>query len=172
MLYESRPTWRYQWPAVASIAAMLAVVLFAQVYGAAHLGVRLTHLIIAVAGAIALYSVLLGLYRRLSWRYLIDHHCIESYQGVLARRVRSIRVGDLRNINVNQTVVQRLLGVGDLEFSSAAGGEIEVVFFGVADPMAVKALAQRLQGNASEPDKNYPTTSLRDSGVQHHEEAR
>jgi uncharacterized membrane protein YdbT with pleckstrin-like domain len=151
MLYQSRPTWRYQWSAVASIAAMLAVVVLAQVYGAVHLGARVMHLVMAAAGAVALYSLLLAIYRRLSWRYLIDEHNIESYHGVLARRVHSIRAGDLRNVNVNQSVMQRLLGVGDVEFSSAAGGDVEVVFFGVADPMAVKALAQRLQGTAAAP---------------------
>ena len=152
MPYESRPTWRYQWPAVASILGMLAVVVVAQIYGPAHLGARITHLAIAAAGAIAVYSLLLGVYRRLSWRYLIDEHNIESYQGVLARRVHSIRLGDLRNINVNQSVMQRLLGVGDVEFSSAAGGEVEVIFFGVSDPMGVKALAQRLQGDTPVPE--------------------
>jgi len=149
MPYESRPTWRYQWSSVAIIVGMLAVVMLVQVYGPAHLGTRVTHLAIAAAGAIAVYALLLGVYRRLSWRYLIDEHNIESYQGVLARRVHSIRLEDLRNINVNQTVMQRLLGVGDVEFSSAAGGEVEVIFFGVADPMGVKAMAQRLQGGVA-----------------------
>jgi uncharacterized membrane protein YdbT with pleckstrin-like domain len=149
MLYESRPTWRYQWFTVISIAVMLCIIVLAQVYGPAHLGVRITHLVVAAAGAIALYSLLLGLYRHLSWRYLIDDHNIESYQGLLARRVHSIRVGDLRNVNVNQSVMQRLLSVGDVEFSSAAGSDVEVVFFGVADPMAVKSLVQRAQGNTA-----------------------
>ncbi|HKQ30751.1 MAG TPA: PH domain-containing protein [Burkholderiales bacterium] len=149
MAYESRPTWRYQWSAVALIVTMLVVVTLVQVYGPVHLGTRLAHLAIAAAGAIALYSLLLGIYRRFSWRYLIDEHNIESYHGILARRVHSIRLGDLRNINVDQTVMQRLLGVGDVEFSSAAGGEVEVVFFGVADPMAVKVLVQRLQGDTA-----------------------
>jgi uncharacterized membrane protein YdbT with pleckstrin-like domain len=151
MTYEARPTWRYQWSAVGLVLVMLAIAAAAAVYGPAHIGSRITHLVLAATCAVALYYVLLALYRRLSWRYLIDDHNIESYHGVLARRVHSIRVEDLRNINVTQTVVQRLLGVGDVEFSSAAGGEVEVVFFGVADPMAVKTLAQKLQGNAAAP---------------------
>lgn len=148
MIYEARPTWRYQWSAIVAILIMLVIIAAATVYGPGHIGPRTTHLVLAAASAVIVYYVLLALYRRLSWRYLIDEHNIESYHGVLARRVHSIRVEDLRNINVNQTVVQRLLDVGDVEFSSAAGGDIEVVFFGVTDPMAVKTLAQRLQGNA------------------------
>lgn len=151
MHYDSRPAWRYQWSAVIGIAAMLAVVAWATVYGAAHVGVRPTHLVAAVAGALSLYFLLLMAYRRFAWRYLIDDHNIESYQGVLARHVHSIRIEDLRNVNVSQSVVQRLLGVGDVEFSSAAGGDVEVVFFGVADPMGVKQLIQRLQGGGAAP---------------------
>lgn len=55
---------------------------------------------------------------------------------------------DLRNINVKQTLWQRLMGVGDVEFSSAGGSGIEVSFRGVNDPLQVKSLAQRMQGNS------------------------
>jgi uncharacterized membrane protein YdbT with pleckstrin-like domain len=149
--YDSHPAWQYQWSAVLAIAVTLAVSLWTLVYGPHYLGARNAHLAISATGAIALYFVLLMLYRRFAWRYLIDDQNIESYQGVLARHVRSIRLEDLRNINVNQSVMQRLFGVGDVEFSSAGGDGIEVVFFGVIDPMAVKALAQKYQNGARAP---------------------
>jgi len=152
MHFESRPAWRYQWSAVAGIAALLAATLLMSMYGPLYLGPRLTHVVCAAAGALALYFFLLMLYRRCAWRYLIDAHNVESYHGVLARHVQSIRVIDLRNVNVNQSAMQRVLGVGDVEFSSAAGGDIEVVFFGVSDPMHVKELAQRLQSGVLEDD--------------------
>ncbi len=149
MHYQSRPAWCYQWSAVVGIAVALAIVAFTSVYGSAYLGTRVTHLVTAAAGAVALYFVILTLYRHLSWRYLIDDHNIESYHGVLARHIHSIRVQDLRNVNVSQTVPQRLFNVGDVEFSSAAGGDVEVVFFGVSDPMQVKAIVQQLQSGGS-----------------------
>jgi uncharacterized membrane protein YdbT with pleckstrin-like domain len=151
MHYDARPTWRYQWPALFSIFAMVFIVALSEFYGPAHTGMRITHLVSSAAAALAVYFLLLMFYRHLAWRYLIDDLNIESYQGVLARRVHSIRIADLRSINVNQTVMQRLLGVGDVEFSSAAGGEVEVVFFGVADPMQLKHRVQRLQIEGAEP---------------------
>lgn len=154
MQYDARPTWRYQWSAMVGIVAMVLLVGLANFYGPAHVGTRVAHLVSSAAAALALYFLLLMFYRHLAWRYLIDEQNIESYQGVLARRVHSIRIGDLRNVNVNQSVMQRLLGVGDVEFSSAAGGDVEVVFFGVADPMQVKELAQRLQSGAPARDPN------------------
>ncbi len=149
MHHESRPAWRYQWSAVVGIVCLLAGATLVTLYGPAFMGVRMTQLVCAATGALALYLVLLMFYRHLAWRYLIDDHNIESYHGVFARHVHSIRVEDLRNVNVSQTVMQRLLGVGDVEFSSAAGGDIEVIFFGVADPMRVKELAQRLQSGTA-----------------------
>jgi uncharacterized membrane protein YdbT with pleckstrin-like domain len=145
MHFESRPAWRYQWSAVVVIASMLAMLFVAELYGPIYLGLRGTHTLQAAAFALAVYSVLLIAYRHLAWRYLVDEHNIESYHGVLARRVQSIRIADLRNVNIRQSVMQRLLDVGDVEFSSAGGDDVEVIFFGVAEPMRVKELVRHLQ---------------------------
>lgn len=153
MHYEARPAWAYQWSAAVAVLAMWAAMILVSLYGPAYLGSRGAHMALAATFALGVYFVLLALYRHLAWRYLIDEHNIESYHGVLARNVRSVRVADLRNVNVKQTVIQRLLDVGDVEFSSAAGGEIEVVFFGVPQPMYVKELVRELQnGVAAETD--------------------
>jgi uncharacterized membrane protein YdbT with pleckstrin-like domain len=149
--FDSRPAWRYQWSAVAGFLAMSVVVVWSAVYGPAHIGVGIADIVLSVAVALSLYFVLLMIYRRFAWRYLIDDQNIESYHGVLARRVHSIRIQDLRNVNVNQTVMQRLFSVGDVEFSSAAAGDAEVIFFGVPDPLQVKELAQRLQAHGAAP---------------------
>ena len=146
MHFESRPVWRYQWPALIVSMLTIALAIAIVVLGPTYVGARATQLVASAAGALGLYFALLSAYRRWAWYFLIDDRNIESYHGVLARHVQSIRIQDLRNVNVHQTVMQRLLGVGDVQFSSAAGGDVEVVFFGVPEPMRVKELAQRLQG--------------------------
>jgi membrane protein YdbS with pleckstrin-like domain len=148
MHYDARPAWRYQWSAAASVALMLAALMLAAVYGPAHAGERVTHVLVAVAGALATYFVLLMLYRRLSWRYLIDEHSIDSYHGVLARRVHSIRIEDVRDVAVNQSPVQRALNVGDVEFTGADANAV-VVFFGVTDPLELLRLAQQLRSRVA-----------------------
>src|SRR5436190_20779122 len=135
MQYQFRPAWCYQWSAAVGVAAMAAVMALTSLYGPQYVTPRGAHIVFAAALALAVYFVLLALYRHFAWRYLIDEHNVESYRGVLAREVHSIRISDLRNVNVKQTVMQRLLDVGDVEFSSAAGADVEVVFFGVASPM-------------------------------------
>jgi uncharacterized membrane protein YdbT with pleckstrin-like domain len=144
--YRARPAWHNQWWQI-SLAAALPVVFVAAIFGGTRYFSEPTlRVVLVVLAAVFVYLVAVVVYRRFSWYYAIDGETIESRQGVIARRVQSIRVRDLRNINVRQSLVQRLLGVGDVEFSSAGGGGVEVVFFGVAAPMQLKNLVQRLQG--------------------------
>ncbi len=86
------------------------------------------------------------LYRHYCWRFTIGDDTVESHYGIVARNVKSIRIKDLRNINLRQSLFQRIFGIGDLEFSSAGGADIEVTFFGIQHPMDIKNKVQSLQG--------------------------
>jgi uncharacterized membrane protein YdbT with pleckstrin-like domain len=149
MEYRSHPAWRNQWWRIALLVPLPVIFILAFIWGERYYSeVHLRALLVLVAVA-ALFGYLLAkiLYHRYLWRYTVNLDNIESCRGLFGRKVRSIRLQDLRNINVNQTLAQRILGVGDVEFSSSAGSDVEVIFFGVSDPMAIKALAQRLQGH-------------------------
>jgi uncharacterized membrane protein YdbT with pleckstrin-like domain len=87
------------------------------------------------------------LYRRYSRRFVITDHVIESHYGIISRNVRSVRVRDLRNINVRQSLMERILGIGNIDFSSSAGSDIEVSFQGIRGPMELKHQVQASQGN-------------------------
>jgi membrane protein YdbS with pleckstrin-like domain len=145
-----RPAWRYQWATIASalllFAAGAALYAAGQLYSFAKLA---QYGVIAVA-ALGAYLIVLVVFQRYLWHYSLDSEHIESSYGLIARRVRAIRVRDLRNINVRQSAAQRLLGVGDVEFSSAAGDAVEVAFFGVPDPMGLKDYVQALQRGGDE----------------------
>jgi uncharacterized membrane protein YdbT with pleckstrin-like domain len=143
--YRFRPQWRYQWLALLGMAAGIAATVLLRLAIVPSLPVKLAHAIEVGGAALAAYLVLLMLFRRFSWLYTIDAEGIESSHGLIARRVQSIRIRDLRNINIRQTVMQRLLDVGDVEFSSAAGGDVEVIFYGAPDPMGLKEYVQARQ---------------------------
>ncbi len=148
MNYIARPAWLNQWWQIGVLLLMPVVFVLAYLKGHQYFSSENLRVVYVVIVAVFVYLVAVMIYRRYSWRYLIDGETIESREGMIARKVHSIRVRDLRNINVNQTLIQRILGVGDVEFSSAGGSGIEVVFSGVSHPMQVKSLAQRLQGNS------------------------
>jgi len=147
MNYIARPAWVNQWWQIGLMFLMPVVFVLANLKGDQYFSPENLRVVQVVIVAVFVYLIAVVIYRRYSWAYAIDGDTIESREGMIARKVRSIRVQDLRNINVNQTLIQRILGVGDVEFSSAGGSGIEVVFRGVDKPLEVKALAQRLQGH-------------------------
>lgn len=145
MHYDDRPAWHNQWWQIAVAAVLPVLFVLAFFWGERYFSAPNLRVVLVVMAAVFVYLLTVVALRRYSWRYTIDDETIESRQGVIARNVQSIRIQDLRNVNVHQSLIQRLLRVGNVEFSSAGGSGIEVVFYGVSEPMTVKALAQRLQ---------------------------
>ena len=145
--YTARPAWRTQWWRIVLAALLPAVFVLALFWGERYFSAPNLRAAQVVIVAVFVYLVVGILYRHYVWRFRLDTDNVESQEGLIARKVRSIRLRDLRNINVNQTLAQRLFGIGNVEFSSSAGSDVEVVFFGVSRPMRVKALAQKLQGH-------------------------
>jgi uncharacterized membrane protein YdbT with pleckstrin-like domain len=147
--YRDHPALRNQW-----FAILVAILLFmAFVYfgfkGAAAGGGTNVQIVLALIGVPMLVLVAVIAYRRLAWTFSIRGDTIESCRGIIGRDVQSIRVQDLRNVNVRQSIFQRLFGVGDVEFSSAGGAGVEVTFYGVRDPLRVKERVMQSSGRQS-----------------------
>jgi uncharacterized membrane protein YdbT with pleckstrin-like domain len=148
MNYIARPAWLNQWWQIGVVVSLPFVFVLAYLKGHQYFSSENLRVVLVVIVAVFVYLLAVVTYRRYSWAYMINGDTIESREGLIARKVSSIRVRDLRNINVKQSLWQRLMGVGDVEFSSAGGSGIEVSFRGVSDPLQVKSLAQRMQGNS------------------------
>lgn len=78
-------------------------------------------------------------YRRFSTRFVIADGRIEATLGIVARKQNSIKLKNLRAVEMNQGFFQRLLGVGDVGFSSAAGTTVDVNFSGISSPSKLKS---------------------------------
>jgi uncharacterized membrane protein YdbT with pleckstrin-like domain len=77
--------------------------------------------------------------------YMIKPESVYSREGLISRNYTEVRIPDIRAINVRQSGVQRIMNIGDVGFSSAAGDDEEVVFFGVRDPEGIKRQVQGQQ---------------------------
>jgi len=152
MNYRSRPAWRDQFLLSIISLALLLSALAGLVIEPQGLSRQEINIGIAVLTGLFALGALTLLYRHFSWTFTIDDSTIESSKGIIARDVNSIRIEDVRNINVKQSIIQRILFIGDVEFSSAGGSGIEVAFCGVSRPMAVKTLLQSLQGTGPSSD--------------------
>ena len=89
--------------------------------------------------------LLLAIYRRhsLVLRIYSDHVALE--RGLFTKEHREFFIKDIRSIDVDQTILERLVGIGDITISTAATLDAAEVMPGVPAPMRVKDLliAQR-----------------------------
>jgi len=85
------------------------------------------------------------LFERSMRQYLITPKRVEIVHGFIAKNSNEVRIDDIRAINVKKPGFIGLLGIGSVEFASAGGDEIEVVFTQVSRPNAIKDLVRRLQ---------------------------
>ena len=66
--------------------------------------------------------------------------------GLISKNTTEVLHRDVRNIQVSQSALQRIFGVGSLGISSSGQAGVEIQFSGVVDPDSVKALIDRHRG--------------------------
>ncbi len=82
---------------------------------------------------------------RFSRDYLITEERVEVLWGVIGRSSKEVRIRDIRSIDVRESWISGLLGLGSVDFSSAANAGIEVAFEYVRQAHGVKELVRQLQ---------------------------
>lgn len=105
---------------------------------------------LAVVALCAIFPFGAHLKARLTTRYTVYQTAIMAEVGFLNRKSSEIRIADIRNITVTQSLLERLLHIGHVAFSSAAGDREEVVFASVLNPLMLKALVKDLQDIAAD----------------------
>jgi uncharacterized membrane protein YdbT with pleckstrin-like domain len=88
----------------------------------------------------------------ISTKYVVTSKSVRQRQGLLSKKTSEIELADIRNIQVTQGVIDRLLGIGTVGVSTAGQSGIEIAFGMVADPEAVAALIRQARDRlGSEP---------------------
>jgi uncharacterized membrane protein YdbT with pleckstrin-like domain len=96
-----------------------------------------------VAGIVVV--VLAGLLKRVGTRYVITSQRLHIKRGILARRVQQTRIERVQNVNTSQSLLDRLLRVGSVDFDPAGTDDSDFVFSGVSRPDEVVAAVDRAQ---------------------------
>jgi len=139
IIFQGHPSWR-------SILAFylkglligIIVALVAKLFGKGFLTV-----FVIVLAALAI-SVLIGFIKRMATVYTITNRRLNIKRGIFARDIQETRLERVQNVNFSQTVFQRLLRVGDVDFDTAASDSDNLfVFNGVADPQGVVTQVDR-----------------------------
>ena len=66
-------------------------------------------------------------------------------RGILSTRSSEVQHDDVRNMQVNQSIFQRMIGVGDIAISSAGQSDMEIQVSGFKNPNDVIELIRRYQ---------------------------
>jgi uncharacterized membrane protein YdbT with pleckstrin-like domain len=145
ILWQGRPSWRGQlsyfvvWVPLALLPAIIAGILRANDQGTGlpyeqWLLISLLLLVLVVG-----YDVL----RRYATFYQLTNQRLRVRQGLLSRNEQTARFDRIQNVNISQSVMDRVMRVGAVDFDTAASGEraSSFRFGGIADPERLVRIA-------------------------------
>lgn len=106
---------------------------------------------LTIAGGFLTGGILLTFWTEwLSAAYTVSPTGIEARTGLVARDTVGLRYQDIRSVTLKQSLFERLVGIGTLEFASAGTDGRPVRFLDIARPGRVKALIEARMIRASE----------------------
>jgi len=143
VIFEGHPSWR------AILGFYLKGVLVAVVLGfIANLidGGTTTFVVVLVILAL---TVLIGFVKRMATTYTITDRRLNIKRGLISKEVQETRLERVQNVNYQQSVYQRLMQIGDVDFDTAASDSYNFVFNGVANPGEVVESVDKATGVGS-----------------------
>ena len=143
VVFEGHPSWRgllsFYLGGVAG-AVVIAVVV----------GLVTSFFVGLVAGVVLVTAVLaFGLFKRMSTTYLVSNQRLYIRRGMLSKREQQTRIDRVQNVNTEQSLRERMLRVGTVDFDTAGTDDSEFRFVGIASPAEVVNAVDRAQRDAA-----------------------
>ena len=141
VIFQGHPSWRailgfyLKGLVVAAILGLIAKLLGSG--GGTVFGIVLAVIAITVA---------VGFLKRVATTYTITNRRLNIKRGIVSREIQETRLERVQNVNYNQSIYQRLMQIGDVDFDTAATDDYNFVFVGVADPGEVVESVDRATG--------------------------
>lgn len=140
LYYSDRPSWLNQ---MGSFIAILILTLMPFFFDMPRIQVVLNMLLASLL-------ILAIIYNRYIWQFRISDDNVQSRHGISTfTKQQSIRLKGIRDIQVKQTTIQRMLDVGDVEFTTAGDSNSKMVFAGIKSPFLLKENILRQQSKKS-----------------------
>jgi len=151
IVFEGHPSWRailgFYLKGIVAIAIVAAIV--------SLLLDGSTGLVTLIVLGGAAFVVLFGFLKRWATRYTITTRRLNVSHGIISRDVQETKIERVQDVNYRQTVYQRIMQIGDVDFDTAAqDSSADFVFAGVANPEQVVDRVHR----ATEPVGPPPRT--------------
>jgi uncharacterized membrane protein YdbT with pleckstrin-like domain len=158
IFFHGHPSWRSMAPFYGKgLLAGLAAGVVVGIAGAIANGSVQVPWVIAAVLVVFLVLIAIGQFRRIQTTYFITDRRLTIETGLLSRELHQTRLERVQNVNSSQSVFERMLFIGTVDFDTAAEAEFEFSFRGVANPRGIvrtvdRALhEQRGAGPASQP---------------------
>jgi uncharacterized membrane protein YdbT with pleckstrin-like domain len=139
VIFEGHPSWR------SIIGFYLEALLLAAVVGVVVALAASTAAGVGAGVAVLALGIVAGWLRRLFTAYVITDRRLYIKRGFIARHEQQTQLSRVQNVNTNQSVLQRLLVVGNVDFDTAAGDDFDFSFKGVGSPQEVVQAVHRAQ---------------------------
>jgi uncharacterized membrane protein YdbT with pleckstrin-like domain len=132
VIFEGHPSWR------AILGFYLKGIVIAAIVGAiAKLVGAGSAAVFGIVLVIIALTVLVGFVKRVTTTYTITNRRLNIKRGLISREVQETRLERVQNVNYNQSLYQRVMQIGDVDFDTAGTGDYDFVFRGVGDPEEV-----------------------------------
>lgn len=138
VLFEGHPSWRSILDFYIKGLALTAVLALLVALATGVIGDETNDgLVVLIAIAGVGITILVGFVKRVATSYTITNRRLHIKKGIVSRTIQETRLERVQNVNVSQSVLQRLFQIGDVDFDTAAGDDYNFIFAGVGDPSEV-----------------------------------
>lgn len=148
LIFEGHPSWRstLEYYLKGLVVAVIAAAIAA---AATEIDDKLDWpLVIVVFLIIESIALVVGFVNRWTTVYTITNQRLRIKKGLIARKVQQTDIDRVQNVNTDQSVLDRLLQVGSVEFDTAGTDDSEFRFEGVEDPEEVVQAVDRARASA------------------------
>jgi uncharacterized membrane protein YdbT with pleckstrin-like domain len=143
VVFEGHPSWRAVLAFyISGIIGSLLIAVIVALAASVGLGVVVGVVLIALV-------ILVGFIRRMATTYMVSNQRLYIRRGILSKRVQQTRIDRVQNVNTDQSVMERILRVGKVDFDTAGTDDSDFTFIGLSNPSRVVAAVDRAQREAA-----------------------
>jgi uncharacterized membrane protein YdbT with pleckstrin-like domain len=149
VIFQGHPSWRsvlgfyLQGLLFTALAAGVAA-LVTVIAGGFSMGT-----VVVVAIVAFLLVLVVGFVKRVATTYTITNQRLHIRKGIVARKIQQTRIERVQNVNINQSVLDRMLQVGKVDFDTAGTDDSDFTFAGVSQPEEVMQAVEQAQHEAA-----------------------
>jgi uncharacterized membrane protein YdbT with pleckstrin-like domain len=136
VLFHGHPSWRsiLGFYAKGFLLAVVAGAIAGVITGA---GSSSVDWVIVVVLVVLVLVLIVGTLRRRQTTYTITSRRLTIDTGILARELHETRLERVQNVNCRQSLFERMMMMGTVDFDTAGGSEYDFKFRGVARPREI-----------------------------------